>query len=257
MNETKFIMLDIETLDVIPSSHILQVSAVAFDSITRNNISSFSMNVDYETADKQHPGQFTIGENTVKFWNSKSEELIESVFSNDKPLEEVLRGFSDFYRSVKAQGCRKIWCHCDFDIPILKHAYDVCGIRVPWNFKDRLDIRTIVLAAGINLNDYNWTRKTHNSLDDCLFQIDYVCDCLQKIRGNFSNDAQIENNKKEVPEVPVPESPEIIPETETELKLRNVLGNDQKKVSDDLMRSFEVFQKFCGAYEREKVEDEE
>lgn len=180
MNETKFVMLDIETLDVRPSSHILQVSAIAFDS-TKHKEASFSMNVDYEDVERKYPNKFTTGEKTLKFWERQPRELWEDIRSNKRPLDEVLKGFSEFYKTVKEKGYRKIWCHCDFDIPILKHAYDVCGIMVPWNFKDRLDIRTIVLAAGINLDVYDWKKKTHNSLDDCEFQIDYVSDCLQKI----------------------------------------------------------------------------
>ena len=165
MNETKFVMLDIETLDVRPSSHILQVSAIAFD-LKKHKEASFSMNVDYAGVERKYPNKFTTGEKTLKFWESQPRELWEDIQSNKKPLDEVLKGFSEFYKTVKEKGYRKIWCHCDFDIPILKYAYDVCGIMVPWNFKDRLDIRTIVLTAGINLDDYDWKKKTHIYLSD-------------------------------------------------------------------------------------------
>ena len=36
--------------------------------------------------------------------------------------------------------------------------------------------------SEINLNDYNWDKKTHNSMDDVNFQIDYCCDARNSIK---------------------------------------------------------------------------
>lgn len=60
----------------------------------------------------------------------------------------------------------------------------------------------------------------------------------------------MENEKSEM------EDAEIIPVPETEEKLRDLLMNDQKKVSDELIRSFAFFQKFCEAYNKVNEDSE-
>lgn len=51
------------------------------------------------------------------------------------------------------------------------------------------------------------------------------------------------------------EDAEIIPVPETEEKLRDLLMNE-KKVSDELIRSFAFFQKFCEAYNKVNEDSE-
>ena len=53
------------------------------------------------------------------------------------------------------------------------------------------------------------------------------------------------------------EEAEIIPVPETEEKLRDLLMNDQKKVSEELIRSFAFFQKFCEAYNKVNEDSDE
>lgn len=59
----------------------------------------------------------------------------------------------------------------------------------------------------------------------------------------------MENEKSEMEEA------EIIPVPETEEKLRDLLMNE-KKVSDELIRSFAFFQKFCEAYNKVNEDSE-
>jgi len=92
-----------------------------------------------------------------------------------RDLRHSLLAFSEFYN-----GNANVWCHTTFDIPILVNAYKVCSLSLPFDYKKSRDIRTLVALSGITV-DTKQQGKTHNALDDCLFQIRYCMDCFRAI----------------------------------------------------------------------------
>ena len=95
-----------------------------------------------------------------------------------------------------------IWCHATFDMPILDNLYFLAGRNKPWDYKKIRDIRTIVELSGIKLYSYNWAQeKTHDSLDDCMFQIKYTTDAMRIVKAGHTEEQNLERMIKGLCEI--------------------------------------------------------
>lgn len=183
------LMLDIETLGTNSNSVVLQVSMVYFDRYTKEIGKTFTQNIDIE--DSFRLG-FYADEETVKWWENKPKEIWESVSTNGFKVTEVIKNIEEFvdFKTI-------IWSHSSFDIPLLENIFRKLNKKIPWKYTNTRDIRTLVDLSGIDLKSYNWNKgKTHNSLDDCMFQINYVVDAFNKLKGIKGNGISEPNNIK-------------------------------------------------------------
>ena len=179
------IMMDIETLGTNFNAVVLQITMVKFNwdkSIT----SRITVNISIE---EQLIKGRTIDESTVNWWKEQKSDVFESCIKEQKKPLEALNELKRFvnYDDV-------VWSHATFDAPIVASLFNDFGIRVPWKYTNARDIRTLIDMSEINLNDYNWEKKTHNSNDDCEFQIDYCCDAYNSIKTWKSSFIKCTNN---------------------------------------------------------------
>ena len=167
-------MIDIETIGVRSTSMLLQIGACYFDRNTGEIGKTFLVNID----PSMFKDQFTFDYGTVKWWFEQTEEARKSVMENAVELRVALMDLHDFCDSDETN----IWCHATFDMPIILNAFEVMGIKFPIHFRRMRDIRTLMDIA-----DHKTEKPRqgihHNGLDDAKFQVVYVVEALNKLKG--------------------------------------------------------------------------
>lgn len=170
------IMLDIETLGTSCNSAVIQVSMVRFNEAGEMG-ETLSIKID---ANEQIQMGAESSEETITWWKNTNTALFESLTTGDDVLsvKDALNKITAF-----VYASDKIWSHSYFDATILSNLYRLAKIQVPWDYKKIRDIRTLTDLSNIDLSKFDWQKeKTHDSLDDCRFQIKYCSYALQLIR---------------------------------------------------------------------------
>lgn len=186
------VMIDIETMANTSNSVILQIGAVVFDRVSGEISHKFKTNVEAQSG-------IDIGleanMDTIEWWMSQSEEARSSIFAEPKQdicsaLETLSNWFINTWIKVTGKKTHeydskdiKLWCHATFDEPILENAYHKCKLKTPWHFRSVRDIRTLVDLSEY-IVDHSETNSgvAHDALDDCIFQVDYVVKCINKLK---------------------------------------------------------------------------
>lgn len=126
------VMVDIETLDVIPSAVILSMgAAVITDSLTPMTF--------YIELDANDQYERTKSQSTIDWWSKQIDGLMPKGETN---IAAGLLKFSTWISSLRADPI--IWCKgTDFDTAILSHAYNQYKLTVPWKYNSVRDFRTV------------------------------------------------------------------------------------------------------------------
>lgn len=172
----KDIMLDIETLGHNPNSAIIQVSMAYFDRYTGKIDRTMKCNVSKKSS--LYYG-LTTNKSTLDWWQSTPElrQQFDEMNKRAEGLKYALKRVSDFI-----SPSARLWSYANFDIPILESAFIATGMRLPWNYKNVRDIRTLTDLADLDLKTLDWSKKTHDSMDDVKFQIEYCVKCFRKLK---------------------------------------------------------------------------
>jgi len=169
----KEIMLDIETMDTLPTAAIMQIGACYFDRESGKIGKTFFANIDLNSCIEKG---LTVNGDTIYWWLSQSDSARESMLKKPRgKVENVLKRFRKF-----ANGATTIWCHASYDFPIVTNAMVACGID-PMNFLIVRDIRTISDLSGMRVRDFKRDGVHHTALDDCSFQVKYIRYAIDKI----------------------------------------------------------------------------
>ena len=167
------IVPDIETLGVTPSSMILSIGAVAI----RDNriVGEFYQNILVEGFENFG---FTSCTSTVDWWNKEEQSLARQDLQDDQILlEEALEKFKSWILQVDGN---EIWGYgSDFDVVILKNAFDTFGIDWPFNFWNHRCLRTLSTMLGIKVKREKGVH--HNALADAINQGQTLIECLKHI----------------------------------------------------------------------------
>jgi DNA polymerase III epsilon subunit-like protein len=133
------IMIDIETLSLEPSAHILSIGATTLD----------LGNLFYATVSDEQ-GR-TVSVDTVRWWMNQTESAVGSAFFGDfsVKLESALKGLHEFItgnRLIPQRGetaSIEVWSkHPALDISVLEHAFRQHGINTPWKYHEVMDYAT-------------------------------------------------------------------------------------------------------------------
>lgn len=172
-------MLDIETLGTKGNSVITQIGAVYFDRATGDIKDKFSVNVSIQ--DCLDCG-LNVDAGAIKFWLSQPPPY--TFLTQALPLREALGKFRVFYKKNTL-----LWSHATFDIPILTNAHEAVGQKVPFNYKDLRDIRTLVDLSGVTQEEIKDGMRnvptTHDALEDCERQVAYCYPLINRISGGL------------------------------------------------------------------------
>lgn len=167
------IMLDIETLGTEPGCTILQIGA--YDGTTE-----FEITID-PVASTKHG--FIIEPRTVMWWFEQSDEARLHVTKAGVNPTKALCYLANSFRWKDAQ----IWCNgASFDFPILKAAFRMCNLELPWPFYNEMDFRT--LKNLINKETFKSLRVqpelAHSALSDAKAQYQTLQNILDYLANN-------------------------------------------------------------------------
>lgn len=173
------IMLDIETLDTKQSAVILSIGAIIFDPYNEASLEATDTNTFFCAIDSKDQRNRTTSDDTVAWWALQEQESILLNCYGTAKLPSVLTFFYSWIESV-SEGNREIpiWCKgTDFDIAILRHAYEQYNLQLPWKYYQVRDLRTLMKATGTKPA----TTAKHDALDDAIQQ----AKTLSKIYTNW------------------------------------------------------------------------
>ncbi|NRB23152.1 MAG: 3'-5' exoribonuclease [Shewanella sp.] len=179
-------MLDLETLSTVPEAAILSIGAVFFDPINSLLGKEF-----YQIVVRTNSTlDGTVSDDTVKWWNSQSPEA-NSIFTDPSAisLREALVSFDSFIKNNGSENIQ-VWGNgSGFDNVILASAYKRNGLKVPWNFRNDRDVRTVVeLGRCLRKIDpkesLTMSGLAHNALDDAKFQAQYVNSIFSALKNS-------------------------------------------------------------------------
>lgn len=158
-------MIDLETLDVTPTSTILTLGAVKFNPFSADEPHSelyFKLDIN-----EQDGLGRTVDEGTIAWWGKQDPKIMEEAFDENGRIsvDEMLTAITKWMTGVNV-----LWGHgYGFDITILENLYRSVGKNIPWNFWQVRDSRTLFACLD---NDPRKTMQTdlHNALADSYFQ---------------------------------------------------------------------------------------
>ena len=173
-------MIDLETLDVLPSATILTIGAVKFDpfgdDISQAKCEKFYVRVDVDSCDAIGG---TVSPATLDWWASQSQEAQDEAFdpTNRIQIEDAMAQLYKF-----CWGAKRIWSHgAGFDVVILENYFRKVGKAIPWAFWEVRDTRTI-FDIGINPNRPPVLK--HHALEDAWNQTVGVQNVFQRLRSS-------------------------------------------------------------------------
>jgi hypothetical protein len=178
------VMIDLETLDVLPTATILTIGAVKFDpfgdDLNEPTCEKLYIKVDIDSCDAIGS---TVSPSTLEWWASQSKEAQEDAFdpNNRIGIEEAI---SQLYKFC--WGAKRVWSHgVGFDLIILEHYFRKIGKAVPWQFWEMRDTRTLF---DIGINPERATVTAHNALADALDQALGVQKIYRTLRSSTTKD---------------------------------------------------------------------
>lgn len=170
----KHVMIDLETLDTLPTAKIVAIGAVAFDPI----LGKIDNSTFFETIDIKSQSGRSSSAHTLEWWKTQSPEAqdqLEGGTSLEDALDEL-----DFFLP---KNC-KVWGNgSTFDILILEDAYRQFHIGTPWDFWNVRDCRTVkeLFEASRGGNGTTPKKVTHVAVDDALNQAKDVCRAYKRL----------------------------------------------------------------------------
>ena len=169
MQQSKHIMLDIETLGVHPGSAILTLGAVEFDLFFPSVSSGHEF---YRRVDQADPimQRFTVNPETKAWWKKQDLKAYHEAFIEEPrtKITVTLEEFCDWFWLIDQGHC--LWSHgASFDIPIVEDAMRRLQVVIPWKYSMIRDTRTIYDLAGHNREHLG--KPIHHALEDCKVQI--------------------------------------------------------------------------------------
>lgn len=163
------LMIDLETMGLRPNAAILSIGVAHFDG--DQILDTFHTPVSLRSC---LSAGLTTDESTRKWWEAQSEAARSSWdVPNPPELLDALTMFNDFVRSKGGEKDICPWGNgADFDLVILKSAYDAIDAGLPWRFYNQHCFRTVKNLFQVNDGPRHGTY--HNAVDDAVHQVKHL-----------------------------------------------------------------------------------
>lgn len=177
----KHIMIDFETLDTSGLPALLSIGAVVFDPINQKDASEF---IDFEKIiDIQSCIDIggTVSGSTFKWWLTQNQEARNKIAKPETSSIKVDVVFSNLAQFMKTNKVKYVWGHgSTFDCVIAENYFKKLNTKVPWQYYNTRDTRTIFGLTGITRTEI--TIK-HSALEDARGQAIDVIRCYQGFKN--------------------------------------------------------------------------
>lgn len=189
MNMYTDVMIDLETLDVLPSATVLTIGAVKFDpfgdDVAEPSMKKFYVKVDLDSCDKLG---CTVSPATVEWWSKQSQAAQDEAFSPEGRIN-VTDALDQLYKFC--WGAKRIWSHgAGFDVIICEHLFRKIGKSIPWQFWEVRDTRTLF---DIGIDPKRPPVLKHHALEDAWNQAVGVQNVYRSLRTASSLNGQLFN----------------------------------------------------------------
>lgn len=176
------IMLDIDTLSTASDAAILSIGAVKFDPLGNDNFDEFYAKIDIDSCVRLG---LRISDSTINWWAQQSHELQDDVFNPDDRID-IVDAFNKFYKFCF--GCQTVWSNgVSFDVVICETVFNRMNKRVPWDYWNVRDFRTLLSFLNIAPNKPEITHC--NSLNTAIYQ----AKCVQDVMKSFAQSKNLNN----------------------------------------------------------------
>ena len=180
------IMIDLETLDVLPTATILSIGAVRFDpfgdDVNNPACTKFYTRVDVDSCDRLGA---TVSQSTLDWWANQSKEAQEAAFDPEGRLD-IEEAFARLYKFC--WGAKRVWANGScFDIIICEHVFRKIGKAIPWSFWEIRDVRT---AFDLGINPHRPPVTAHHALEDAWNQAVGVQNVMNTLRSSTTVSGQ-------------------------------------------------------------------
>lgn len=187
-------MIDLETLDTKPSAVVLSIGAVVWETFHNEEgdlswalVERFMRVLNIQ---KQVDKHRTVSESTLLWWQHQHEDAKAEAFNpvRQSPLSVLIefRDFADKYADPEMGdlGINAFWASpATFDFPIWEDFAMTFNNFVPWTYRQKYDVRTVVREASYSAKGHIWTGLgvAHTPVYDCEWQIDLLTAARQKL----------------------------------------------------------------------------
>jgi len=187
MTNNTDVMIDLETLDVLPSATILTIGAVKFDpfgdDVAEPACQKFYIKVDLDSCDRIG---CTVSPDTIEWWGKQSQAAQDEAFSPDGRVD-IVEAMTELRKFCL--GAKRVWSHgAGFDVIILENVFRKIGKSIPWSFWEVRDTRTI-FDIGINPN--RPPVLAHHALEDAWNQAVGVQNVYRTLRSASGIDGKM------------------------------------------------------------------
>lgn len=166
------VMIDLETLSTEPNAAILSLGAAPF--LNPAPLETFYARVDPKDYNAQEQRKFHISNQTLAWWKSQDANAQAEAFGGTSSLLMVLSDFSEYCAMIKKSTGSIIipWSKgADFDLPIIRNAFDAFGISLPWAYYNHRCYRTLeALGKSTGMVMIENKAMKHNALEDAKNQ---------------------------------------------------------------------------------------
>ena len=176
-------MIDLETLSLDPRAIVFQIGAVVFD--LRGNILD-ARRFDLDILPQVMKGRRFDGE-TQKWWMTQNETAwtrdLACVNSAEHAIEQITALWN-------RRECSFVWANSpSFDCVIMKTLAADFDMKLPWDHRSEMDVRTIKQMNTIaRLPAADPFETTHNAVQDCKDQVAKVVFYWNNIIGAEQQD---------------------------------------------------------------------
>lgn len=187
------VVLDLETLGTEPGCKIIQIGAVSFQ--VKPEDKSLLVLDTFNALIKRHSEKQSLFQeeaDALAFWARQPASAQEVISTGNEDITEAIERFTIWLAAQRNHNPQKhlnLWGNSpSFDCVLLKHVITKLGYAVPWQFYEEFDIRTIYnLYKQIKNEDPKAKIKrqhAHDAVGDCIFQIQYLLPCIEKMFGD-------------------------------------------------------------------------
>lgn len=161
------LMIDIETTDTAVTAQMIQIGAAAED----GDIFLANIKPDDAAITQQ---RFTESVATLEWWRADVRvQMFNEILAAGEEIEQVLNRFQQW---VFSKQPTEVWCKgASFDFAILRHAFAVCKINLPWVYRQERCLRTYYALFDkefINQTNDKFPNPTlHNGMEDAKQQL--------------------------------------------------------------------------------------
>lgn len=178
------IMIDMETLDVLPTATILTIGAVKFDpfgdDVKEPDADRFYVKIDLDSCDRLG---CTVSQATLDWWACQSKEAQEEAFDPNGRID-IVDAMNQLYKFC--WGAKRVWSHgAGFDVIICENLFRKIGKAVPWQFWEVRDTRTLF---DLGIDPKRPPVLKHHALEDAWNQAVGVQNVFKTLRSSTKYD---------------------------------------------------------------------